>query len=213
MGWCFVFVLLSLRHFPCRELTKPCLFTKQAVIIDTSASFLLDRQRGKSFKNVTPRSLFVRKNPRSLFVLPKHKKKECWRVHTWVGHEFERSTKFSVAGRSTGSYVENVRGERTQAFNVSAAGSRLHDAIAALVLILIAQTQKGNRHSKKTTKTMQKTSNTIFEMLTYINVIKKNIFSVPYLHRKVNTYQHAYYSSSYYSTLLRTHPESVSILY
>lgn len=72
-------------------------------------------------------------------------------VHTRVGHEFERSAEFSVAGSGAGSYVENVSGERTQSFDVSTAGCRLHDAIAALVLILIT-------HKKKKKKLMCETT-------------------------------------------------------
>lgn len=82
-----------------------------------------------------------------MFVLTKHLKKKRGGVQTWVGHEFERSAEFSVAGRSPGPDVEDVRSERTQAFNIGTAGRRLHDAVAALVLVLISHKTKRERNS------------------------------------------------------------------
>lgn len=60
------------------------------------------------------------------------------RALTCVGGELEGPAEVAVSRCRPGAHVEHVGGERVEALDVRVPGGRLHDAIAALVLVLPA---------------------------------------------------------------------------
>lgn len=67
---------------------------------------------------------------------------------TGVGGELEGPAEVSVACRCPGAHVEHVRGQGVEPLDVRVPGGRLHDAIAALVLVLPTAQHSG--HGAKT---------------------------------------------------------------